>query len=693
MHSVSLQDIRITEIKGVGERLASVLAKLDIHSVQDMLFHLPLRYLDRTRITQISQLKLNTTVVIQGQVLHSTVKFGKRRSLEVGLEDSSGATNLRFYHFSAAQKNALEPGTWIRAYGEPRLGATGLEFYHPEYERVDPSQPPEVEQTLTPIYPLTDGIAQGRMRKLAAEACHFLKKASPQELLPEDINRDFGVHSLANALAYVHFPPADADVAQLIEGTHPYQQRLAFEELLAHFLVRQKLRAIAQQARAARIKMATTIKQQMLDQLPFTLTGAQQRVLQDIEKDLTKSLPMLRMVQGDVGSGKTLVAAVSALHVAASGYQVAVVAPTEILAEQHLHNFTQWLAPLGMHVVWLVGKLTAAKKRAALAAIKSGEAHVVVGTHALFQEDVHFARLGLAIIDEQHRFGVSQRLTLRKPTDAGETPHQLVMTATPIPRTLAMTAYSELDYSVIDELPPGRKPINTVLISQSRREQVIARIRQACAEGKQAYWVCPLVEDSETLSAANAEETASLLRDALQEFNVGLVHGRLKAQEKEATMTAFKNAELQLLVATTVIEVGVDVPNASLMIIENPERLGLAQLHQLRGRVGRGTAASHCVLLYGDKLSNQAKERLSVLRETNDGFVIAERDLQLRGPGELLGTRQTGDMQYRVADAVRDAQMIDAIQTLGREFIESENPAVDVLIRRWIGKNQKYANV
>lgn len=693
MHSVALQDLRITEIKGVGERLASVLAKLDIHSVQDMLFHLPLRYLDRTRITQISQLKLNTTVVIQGQVLHSTVKFGKRRSLEVGLEDSSGSTNLRFYHFSAAQKNALEPGTWIRAYGEPRLGATGLEFYHPEYERVDPHKPPEVEQTLTPIYPLTDGIAQARMRKLAAEACQFLKKASPQELLPEEINRDFGVSSLADALAYVHFPPADADVAQLIEGVHPYQQRLAFEELLAHFLVRQKLRAVAQNARAARIKLEHRAKQQLLDGLPFSLTGAQQRVLNDIEKDLRKSVPMLRMVQGDVGSGKTLVAAVSALHVALSGYQVAVVAPTEILAEQHLRNFTHWLTPLKVNVVWLVGKLTAAKKRAALAAIESGEAQVIVGTHALFQEGVEFARLGLAIIDEQHRFGVSQRLTLRKPTREGETPHQLVMTATPIPRTLAMTAYSELDYSVIDELPPGRKPINTVLISQSRREQIIARIREACAEGKQAYWVCPLVEDSETLSAANAEETAALLREALQEFNVGLVHGRLKAQEKEATMASFKDAQIQLLVATTVIEVGVDVPNASLMIIENPERLGLAQLHQLRGRVGRGTAASHCVLLYGDKLSNHAKERLSVLRETNDGFVIAERDLQLRGPGELLGTRQTGDMQYRVADAVRDSQMIDAVQSLGRDLIESENQATDVLIRRWIGKNQKYANV
>lgn len=693
MATTSLQDHPITDMKGVGDRLAQVLHKLDIRTVQDMLFHLPMRYLDRTRITPIAQLKLNTSVVIQGSVLYSKIKFGRRRSLEVALEDDTGTTHLRFFHFNAAQKNALEAGTLLRCYGEPRLGTTGVEFYHPEYEQIDPSHPPKVEETLTPIYPLTDGITQVRMRKLAAQACAFLKFASPRELLPEQINRDFGVHSLTEALHYLHFPPPDVDVAALLGGTHPAQQRLAFEELLAHYLVRRHIRARAQSEQAPKIQLQDILKQQLLSSLPFSLTQAQQRVLADIEQDLQYPQPMLRMVQGDVGSGKTLVAATAALHVAASGYQVAIVAPTEILAEQHLNNFRGWLEPLGLNVTWLVGKLTAAKRRAALAAILSGEAQVVVGTHALFQDDVSFAKLGLAIIDEQHRFGVAQRLTLRKKSQSGETPHQVVMTATPIPRTLAMTAYSELDYSVIDELPPGRKPINTVLISQGRRDQIIERIRQACAEGKQAYWVCPLVEDSETLSAANAEETATLLREALPELNVGLVHGRMKAKDKEHTMGEFKRAESQLLVATTVIEVGVDVPNASLMIIENPERLGLAQLHQLRGRVGRGTAESHCVLLYGEKLSQQARERLSVLRETNDGFVIAERDLQLRGPGELLGTRQTGDMQYRVADALRDTHMIPAVQELGKEIFGAMPDVCTLLIERWIGKNQKYANV
>ncbi len=689
---LALQDIPVTHIKGVGERLAGTLQKLDIVSVQDLLFHLPMRYLDRTRITPISQLKLNTTVVIQGSVVHSVIKFGRKRSLEVALEDDSGCVNLRFYHFSTAQKNALTPGTRLRCYGDPRLGATGIEFYHPEYDRVDDISAQTVEQTLTPVYPLTDGLTQLRIRKLTAAACDVLKTATPQELLPQSVNQQFGVKSLADALAYVHYPPAEADVHQLVSGTHPYQQRLAFEELLAHYLARQQIRMKAEAELAVKIRLHDEVKCRFLDSLPFSLTGAQSRVVQEIEDDLVQSKPMLRMVQGDVGSGKTLVAAVAALQVVASGYQVALVAPTEILAEQHFRNFSHWLEPLDVSVAWLVGKLTAAQRRQTLANIDEGKAQVIVGTHALFQEDVAFAKLGLAIVDEQHRFGVSQRLRLREASKIKETPHQLVMTATPIPRTLAMTAYSELDYSIIDELPPGRLPINTVLISQSRRGAVVTRIREACREGKQVYWVCPLVEDSETLSAANAEETVEHLREALAEFSIGLVHGRMKAQEKERVMKAFKSAEIQLLVATTVIEVGVDVPNASLMIIENPERLGLAQLHQLRGRVGRGTQASHCVLLYGEKLSQQAKERLNVMRETNDGFVIAEKDLQLRGPGELLGTRQTGDMQYRVADAMRDEAMFDDIHNTGRSLIESEDGVMIDLIERWIGKNQKYAN-
>lgn len=695
-HAPPLYSLPVTQVKGVGGKLADVLDKLHIRTVQDLLFHLPMRYLDRTTITCIADLSVNSNVVVQGTVLDVNIHFGRRKSMVVRLEDDTGCVTLRFFHFTAAQKNALEAGTWLRCYGEPRLGATGLEFYHPEYERILPDQPPDMDQTLTPIYPLTDGITQTRMRKLLEEACAFLRYASPQEWLPEQVNQQFGVDGLAQALMFLHKPPADADVSQLMAGTHPYQQRLAFEELLAHYLARQELRLIAQAELAPRIPTAEDAKAALLAALPFALTGAQQRVITDIEQDLRKSAPMLRMVQGDVGSGKTLVAAVSALHVAAAGHQVAVVAPTEILAEQHLRSFTQWLAPLGFNVSWLVGKLTASKKRQAYADIESGVAQVVVGTHALFQDDVKFAKLGLAIIDEQHRFGVSQRLSLRQKSLAAETPHQLVMTATPIPRTLAMTAYSELDYSVIDELPPGRTPINTVMINQNRRPQIVERIREACKEGKQAYWVCPLVEDSEALSAANAEETVEALREALPEFEVGLVHGRLKAAEKEQVMAEFKSAKLSLLVATTVIEVGVDVPNASLMIIENPERLGLAQLHQLRGRVGRGTAASHCVLLYGDKLSRQAKDRLTVMRETNDGFVIAEKDLQLRGPGELLGTRQTGEMQYRVADAVRDEALIPNVQALGRTWLENEGytaPQVASLIERWIGRNKQFANV
>ena len=689
----TLETLPLTKLNGVGVRMAVTLEKIGLHNLQDILFHLPLRYLDRTRITPIGQLQLNTSVVIQGQVLRSQVMMGKRRSLVVQLEDNTGSTSLRFYHFSGQQKDKLQPGTLLRCYGDPRLGSSGLEFYHPEYELVDSRQPSPVATTLTPVYGLTDGISQQRMRKLVTQAVELLQAQTPDEYLPAEINRDFGSASLAQALTYVHQPPADAPVQQLLNGTHPLQQRLAFEELLAHFLVRRQIRAEAQQHLGPQLKSGAAQVKSFLASLPFTPTKAQQRVFKEIAADLVKPVPMLRMVQGDVGSGKTLVAALAAIKCAASGYQVAIVAPTEILAEQHLRNFSEWLAPLGFDVTWLVGKLGAAKRRDTLAHIASGAAQVIVGTHALFQEDVAFANLGLAVIDEQHRFGVHQRLTLRQKNNRDETPHQLVMTATPIPRTLAMTAFAELDYSVIDELPPGRTPINTALVSQSKRAQIIERIRAACGEGRQAYWVCTLVEDSETLAAANAEETAQLLRESLQELTIGLVHGRLKASEKEAVMAEFKAAQSQLLVATTVIEVGVDVANASLMIIENPERLGLAQLHQLRGRVGRGAVASHCVLLYGAKLSQQARTRLQVMRDTTDGFVIAEEDLALRGPGELLGTRQAGDMSYRVADSQRDEALLPRVNQLGLILLEHQPTVVAKLITRWIGARRSYAHV
>lgn len=690
---IPLENLPLTTLKGVGAKLAETLQKLGLNTLQDVLFHLPIRYLDRTRITPIAQLQLNTSVMIQGSVLRTQVAFGRRRSLVVQLEDDSGTVCLRFFHFSGYQKDALQPGTLMRCYGEPRLGTSGIEFYHPEYELVNEYQPSPVDDTLTPVYGLTDGVSQQRMRSIVEQTVALINRHPPDEFLPQEINRDFGVESLVRALEYVHRPPANAKVDELMEGMHPSQQRLAFEELLAHYLVRRKLHEEAAREVAPVLNGNPRLEQRFLAQLPFSPTGAQQRVAAEVAEDLVAGTPMLRMVQGDVGSGKTLVAALAALRGMSSGYQVAVVAPTEILAEQHFHNFSGWLENLGFRVEWLVGKLTAAKRRTALERIASGEAQLVVGTHALFQEDVIFARLGLAIIDEQHRFGVHQRLSLRQKSAAGEIPHQLVMTATPIPRSLAMTAYAELDYSIIDELPPGRTPVNTVLVSQSRRPQVVERVRAACSDSRQAYWVCTLVEDSESLAAANAEETASQLSEQLPGLAIGLVHGRLKASEKEAVMAAFKLGELQLLVATTVIEVGVDVPNASLMIIENPERLGLAQLHQLRGRVGRGAVASHCVLMYGEKLSENARSRLQVLRETNDGFVVAERDLQLRGPGELLGTRQTGDMQFRVADMLRDEHLLPRTRELGLLLLEHQPEVVNKLIDRWVGDRRVYASV
>ena len=683
----------LTELKGVGARLAQTLEKLGLQSIQDLLFHLPFRYLDRTRITPISHLQTNIAAVVQGRIIHSQIEFGRRRSLVCNIEDQSGCVRLRFFHFSGAQKANLSIGTEVRCYGEARQGKTGLEFYHPEYELITAASAQSIDSALTPIYALTEGITQARLRKVIEQAVEILAIQSPEELLPESVNRHFGIKSLAEAVCYLHSPPPDTPIGQLLKGVHPYQQRLAFEELLAHYLARQTLREKAQSEHAVACTAPGALHEKLLASLPFTLTDAQQRVTHEIASDLQKPKPMLRMLQGDVGSGKTLVAAMAALQVVAAQRQVAIVAPTEILAEQHLANFTRWLTPLGIEVGWLVGKLGVAKRRQALAALAAGEWAVVVGTHALFQEDVHFDRLGLAIIDEQHRFGVHQRLSLRKKSAQGDTPHQLVMTATPIPRTLAMTAFAELDYSVIDQLPPGRTPVNTVLVGQARRPEVVERIDVACQEGRQVYWVCTLVEESETLAAANAEQTAELLQAALPNANIGLIHGRLKPKDKEHVMAEFTYGKLNLLVATTVIEVGVDVPNASLMVIENPERLGLAQLHQLRGRVGRGQVASHCVLLYGDPLSFHAKERLNVLRESTDGFVIAERDLQLRGPGELLGTRQTGDMQYRLADPERDRDMLDYVHEIGRAMFLSDREAVDKLIDRWFGARREYGQV
>lgn len=687
---IPLQNIPVASLKGVGDKLAATLSKLGLKSIQDLLFHLPSRYADRTRIAEMVELQSLQPAVIQGAITSSRVVFGKKRSLVVNLADDTGQVVLRFYFFTAAQQKLLAEGNCLRCYGEPRPGALGLEMYHPEYQAVDSLDDIEgLENTLTPVYPLTDGLSQKRLRTLMLQALAMLDQSPPNELLPVEVSHHFNNCTLSDALHLAHNPPPDADINSLMSGTHTCLQRLAFEELLAHNLTVQQTRLAHQQDPAPSLPADDSLKQKFLDQLPFKPTNAQQRVLQEIEADLNLNLPMHRLVQGDVGSGKTLVAALGALCALGNGYQAALVAPTEILAEQHRNNFQQWLNALGFEVAWLAGKVTASQKRKALEKLANGEAHMAVGTHALFEDNVIFKQLGLVIIDEQHRFGVQQRLSLRK--KGGEhCPHQLVMTATPIPRTLAMTAYADLELSIIDELPPGRTPVNTVMINQNKRADIIARVRAACADGQQAYWVCTLVEDSETLAAAAAEQTCELLREAAPELNIGLVHGRLKSKEKDEVMTAFKAAELHLLVATTVIEVGVDVPNASLMIIENPERLGLAQLHQIRGRVGRGQRASHCVLLYGHPLSKQGRSRLEVLRNSNDGFVIAEKDLELRGPGELLGTQQTGDMHFRLANLQRDADMIERIHSVAKTLLQYHPDIVKALVSRWFNNQQEY---
>jgi len=688
----ALMNVEVTALKGVGKQLGDKLAKLHIHSVQDLLFHLPLRYMDRTRVTPIGGLQPMANVVIEGEVRACDVVFGRRRSLVCKIQDGTGLITLRFFHFSAAQKKRLVAGARVRCFGETRRGASGLEIYHPEYDFLEGKQPLALESRLTPVYPATEGITQARLRALTEQALQLMDSHSVQELIPDDAWKHHP-YPLSEAIAFLHHPPKDAPIDQLLEGTHPYQQRLAFEELLAHHVsmlrLRQKLRAEG----AIALPTPTTLLKAFRSNLGFALTGAQDRVAAEIATDLSQPFPMLRLVQGDVGSGKTVVAALAALQAVGNGLQAAIMAPTEILAEQHRQSFTQWMEPLGIKVGWLSGKQKVAQRREQLQAIASGDAQVVVGTHALFQDDVSFADLGLTIIDEQHRFGVNQRLALRQKASGQGRSHQLIMTATPIPRTLAMSAYADLDCSVIDELPPGRTPVSTVAISNERRSQIIDRVRAACLQGRQAYWVCTLIEESEMLEAQAAEVVAQTLRAELSDLSVGLVHGRLKAADKEQQMAAFKAGELQLLVATTVIEVGVDVPNASLMIIENPERLGLAQLHQLRGRVGRGQAQSHCVLLYGSPLSQYGRERLTVMRETNDGFVIAEKDLQLRGPGEVLGTRQTGDVSFRLADLQRDGHLLPRVKEVATHILKTHPEVVAALISRWLGHSENYASV
>lgn len=680
----------VSSLPGVGPALAETLRKLGIERLQDLWFHLPLRYEDRTRITPIRDLLAGESAQVEGVVEAVETGFRYRPQLRVAITDVSHETLvLRFFHFHRQQAQQFAPGLRLRCYGAIRHGQHGLEMVHPQYRALHGDT--AVEETLTPVYPITEGLGQQRLRGVIDKALARLPGEAALELIPSDLLQPLGLMPLREALLGAHRPAPDSDVQALLSGSHPAQQRLAFEELLAHHLSLKRLRAQVRKHRAPALPADPALRQRFIDALPFTLTGAQRRVASEIARDLAKGVPMLRLVQGDVGSGKTVVAALAALHAIANGRQTALMAPTELLAEQHLHSFRAWFEPLGIEVVWLAGKVTGRARDKALAQLAGG-APIAVGTHALMQEGVAFARLGLAIVDEQHRFGVQQRMALRdKGLAGGDAPHQLVLTATPIPRTLAMSAYADLDVSTLDELPPGRTPVRTVVLANTRRDEVIERIRAACAEGRQAYWVCTLIEDSDQLQAQAVEVAHAQLCAALPDLAVGLVHGRMKPKEKQAAMDAFKDGRTALLVATTVIEVGVDVPDASLMVIENAERLGLAQLHQLRGRVGRGSVASTCVLLYQPPLSGLAKQRLETLRETNDGFVIAEKDLRLRGPGELLGTRQTGEMGFRVADIVRDASLMPAVHRVGTALLRGHPASAKRLTARWIGAAARFA--
>ncbi len=682
----------VSTLPGVGPKVAEKLAARGLATVGDLWLHLPRQYEDRTRVVPIRALRSGVPAQVEGTVDAVDRGFRRRPMLRVAISDGSGASLvLRFFHFRAAQIAQLAVGTRLCCYGTPRPGQHGLEIVHPSYRVLDGTTGIVQGESLDPVYPVVDGVGPVVLRRMIGHAMERVPRDGTLELVPADVLADLGLPSLHAALSTVHRPPPDADVAALLDGRHPAQRRLAFEEMLAHQLSLRRQRIALQAHRAPSLRPGP-LAAALEGALPFALTGAQRRVHGEIVRDLARPRPMLRLVQGDVGSGKTVVAALAALAAIDGGRQAALMAPTELLAEQHVRNLTAWLEPLGVRVAWLAGKVTGRARAAVAADIASGHAQLVVGTHALMQQAVAFHDLALAIVDEQHRFGVHQRLALRdKGAQGDRVPHQLVMTATPIPRTLAMAAYADLDVSAIDELPPGRTPVRTVVLSSERRAELVTRIRAACAEGRQAYWVCTLIDDTDDVVAQAAQTTYEQLSAALPELRVGLVHGRLRPAEKQAAMAAFGRGDCDLLVATTVIEVGVDVPNASLMVIENAERLGLAQLHQLRGRVGRGREASSCVLLYQAPLSRTARARLDTMRTTTDGFVIAERDLELRGPGELLGTRQTGLVAFRLADLARDADLLPRVQAVGDLLARTAPAVADAIVHRWIGSASRFA--
>jgi ATP-dependent DNA helicase RecG len=685
-----LGEVPVTVLRGAGPRVAARLEAIGVRSVQDLLFHLPLRYQDRTRITPIGALRHGDEALVTGEIQLTQLRYGRRRSLVSLISDRSGRLLLRLFHFSDSQRRGLERGRRVMCYGEARRGPQGMEMVHPEYRLLADDQAAPVDAHLTPVYPATEGLSQATLRKLLPQALELLSAdGNLDELVPAQIRSRLDFPSLREAVLHAHRPLVGSGEPDIL----PSRMRLAFEELLAHHLSLRQLRQKLDRKAAPSLSPPGALVTRFLLSLPFEATEAQRRVAAEIQADLQRPHPMHRLVQGDVGSGKTVVAVLAALQTIESGYQAALMAPTELLAEQHLRTVGSWLEPLGVSLAWLSGKQSGAARRKVYESVASGDAQMAIGTHALFQQQVSFHRLGLVIVDEQHRFGVHQRLMLRdKGVRDNVHPHQLIMTATPIPRTLAMTAYADLDTSVIDALPPGRKPVDTAVVPESRRGEVVARVLDACRRGQQAYWVCTLIEDSETLQAQAAAETERNLRDALPTLRIALIHGRMKPAEKEAVMTEFAGGNIDLLVATTVIEVGVDVPNASLMIIENAERLGLSQLHQLRGRVGRGAQRSACVMLYQTPLSPAARERLNVLRETCDGFKIAERDLELRGPGELLGTRQTGLLQFRVADLARHRAMLPEVVRAAGEILSRYPQCISPIVKRWVGDGVNYVN-
>lgn len=696
----SLESMPVERLTGVGPRVRDRLHRLGIQSVQDLLFHLPVRYQDRTRLVPLAELLPGAEALVEGEVADAQIGYGRRRSLKVWLVEQSGPGTgggllLRFFHFSSQQLTVLRPGVRLRCYGEVRQGPNSLEMIHPEYRVRDPSAgDQEPEARLTPIYPSTEGLQQASWRSLTDQALGLLDIQPPRDYLPSEAIAGFQLPGLTEALGYLHRPPLEASLPDLLERRHPAFLRLAFEELVAHQVSLRRLRQAHGRQGAPILDGDGSLRRRLLETLPFALTPDQEQAVAEIASDLARPHPMQRMLQGDVGSGKTVVAALAALQAIEGGCQVALMAPTELLSEQHWRGLAGWLTPLGVEPLWLAGRHKGRERAALIATTASGDARLVIGTHALFQEEVRFRDLGLVIIDEQHRFGVHQRLRLReKGGGNGAVPHQLIMTATPIPRSLAMTLYADLDLSVIARGPPGRSPVVTLAVPEGRRDEVVDRVRHACASGRQAYWVCTLIEESEALQCQAAEDTASRLRELLPGVRVGLVHGRQKAAPRESVMRAFAAGELDLLVATTVIEVGVDVPNASLMIIENAERLGLAQLHQLRGRVGRGAVESHCVLLYRAPLSATARERLALIRETHNGFLIAEKDLAMRGAGEVLGTRQTGTVEFRVADPLRDQHLSAAAQRAADLILARYPGLADPLTDRWLGRRERYGQV